>query len=239
MSKSVVLTLLLAGLLSACVAVPAFETLRGSGKTVTRSYDFAGFDSVVISHAFQAEVTMSDRYAVEVTVDDNLVERLRVEQQGQTVRIGFAPGWSASNATLRARITLPRLAVIEASGASRVSLARFKSGDNLKATVSGASTAQGEIATGNLTADVSGASKLTLRGSGKRLDIKATGASTADLRDFAGADAAVEAGGASRINVNVTGKLDANASGASHVRYTGRPTLGRIDESGASSISAQ
>jgi hypothetical protein len=41
------------------------------------------------------------------------------------------------------------------------------------------------------------------------------------------------------IEVNATGTLDAKASGASTVRYTGSPTLGRIDESGASTISSQ
>ncbi len=49
-------------------------------------------------------------------------------------------------------------------------------------------------------------------------------------------DADVEASGASTVTVNLSGTLDADASGASRVLYLGNPSLGRIDTSGASSI---
>jgi hypothetical protein len=240
MSKRTLFVLVIAGvLLAACLPVPAFNALRGSGNLVTRSYDFAGFDSVAISHAFQAEIVMADRFAVEVTVDDNLVEHLQVEQKGQRVMIGLAPNLSLSNATRRARITLPRLVSIEANGASHAVVSGFKTGDDLRIAASGASSVKGDATSGDLTATVTGASTLNLQGRGKRLNVNAAGASTADLRNFATTDAAIEASGASRVNVNVTGKLDARADGASHIRYTGQPTLGRMDQSGSSSISGQ
>lgn len=243
MSKlTTLLVFLAAGLvLAACVVpVPVINTLRGSGNTVTQSYDFKNFDKVVIAHAFEAEITAGEDYSIEVTVDDNLVEHLRVEQKGDTVTVALEPGLlGVTNTTQRARITLPRLVDLEASGASRVHLSGFKTSDEVRVTVSGASSAKGDMDTGNIKVDVSGASTLSLDGSGKRLTANASGASTADLSDFAVTDASVEASGASRINVDVSGKLDASASGASSVRYAGDPTLGRIDESGASTISAQ
>jgi hypothetical protein len=44
------------------------------------------------------------------------------------------------------------------------------------------------------------------------------------------------ASGASTATVNASGTLDAEASGASHVRYLGSPTLGNVEVSGASSV---
>jgi hypothetical protein len=49
----------------------------------------------------------------------------------------------------------------------------------------------------------------------------------------------VEASGASRAEVNASGRLDAEASGASTVLYSGDPTLGRTNTSGASTIRAR
>lgn len=241
MFRTILIILLIAGaLLAACtVPVPVINTLRGSGNTVTQTYDFSDFDKVVISHAFEADITAADTYQVEVTVDDNLVEHLRIEQEGDTVTIGLAPNTGVINATQKARITLPRLVGLEASGASHVDVSGFKSSDNVRVNVSGASTARGDMETGDLNTDISGASTLALEGSGKNLRVNASGASTVDLDNFAVNDASVEASGASRANVNVSGRLDANASGASSVRYTGDPTLGRIEESGASSVSAR
>jgi hypothetical protein len=92
---------------------------------------------------------------------------------------------------------------------------------------------------GDLAVDVSGGATLELSGTGNDLRATASGASTAALGGFAVSNANVEASGASRIAVNASGTLDAKASGASTVQYAGNPTLGRIDESGASAVTAQ
>ena len=83
---------------------------------------------------------------------------------------------------------------------------------------------------------MSGASTVRLNGRGGNSNIVVSGASTADLEDFALEDAQVEVSGASTAIVNVSGRLDAEATGASKVEYQGEPTLGKIDESGASRV---
>jgi hypothetical protein len=90
--------------------------------------------------------------------------------------------------------------------------------------------------TGDLSAEVSGASQLTLDGSGGDLTLDVSGASRADLSQFVVGDANVQASGASQVTVNVEGRLDADASGASRILYRGNPTLGRIESSGASRV---
>lgn len=233
------LLIVAAVLLAGCSGLPYLTTIAGSGQLVTQKFDFTGFDSLQISSAFQVEVVASDRYTVEVTVDDNLVDSLQVEQRGKTVAIGLEPTTGIRNPTLRARVTMPSLVDLRASGSARVELTGFKSSENVTINVSGASTVQGDLELGDLDAEVAGASKLVLTGSGDSLRADASGASTADLSDFAVGDANVEASGASHINVNASGTLDAKASGASGIRYTGDPTLGRIDESGAGTVSGQ
>ena len=217
--------------------LPSFTALVGSGNPVTQTFNFTDFDSLEIGSAFQAEITASDSYFVEVTVDDNLVPHLRVEQKGKTVKIGLDPNTAATNSDMRVRITMPALTRLDASGATRANVTGFKSGDNMRMNISGASAVRGDMETGDLTADVSGASTLGITGSGDALRATVSGASTADLSGFSVTDADVDASGASRINVNASGTLNAKASGASGVRYTGNPKLGRIDESGAGTVS--
>ena len=135
--------------------------------------------------------------------------------------------------------TLPTLAGLDASGASRAGVTGFRSDRNVQINASGASEIRGDMETGDLAADVSGGSTLQLTGRGSAVRATASGASTIDLREFATGDADVEASGASRIDVNTSGTLNAKASGASTVHYTGNPTLGRVDESGASTVSGR
>ena len=55
--------------------------------------------------------------------------------------------------------------------------------------------------------------------------------------DFPVNDADVEFSGASSGTINLSGRLDADISGASRLYYIGEPTMGNINTSGASSLS--
>jgi hypothetical protein len=236
-----IIFILLAALLvlAACRAGLPITPIRGSGEPVTQTYDFSNFDELELSEAFAAEITASDSYAVAVTVDDNLVDRLLVEQQGSKVKIGLKPLTVVTNAHLAATISLPTLAGLTVSGASTADLSGFQSGDDVQIQASGASQVRGEMDTGALSVTLSGDSLLELAGSGDSLRATASGSSSVNLDEFAVDDADVRASGASEVDVNVTGTLNVTASGASTVHYSGNPTLGAIEKSGASTVSGQ
>ena len=238
-TRLLVLVLAAIIVLGGCLARLPSGSIVGSGRTTTQTYDFSRFDSVEISDTFQADITAGDGYAVEVTVDDNLVDYLQVEQHGDTVKIGLKPFTAVGNAHLRTRITLPTLGGLDVSGASRAGVKGFRTDKNVRIKASGASQIRGDMETGNLAADVSGGSTLQLNGRGSDVRATASGASTIDLREFAAGDGDVDASGASRIELNTSGTLNASASGASTVHYTGNPALGRVDESGASTVSGR
>lgn len=231
--------------LSAC-SLPEFvfsgagQTVTGSGKLVTLEQPNQGFSRVEFSHAFQADVTQGESYSIVITVDDNLERYLQVSQTGDTLKIGFQPGLlSLRNATMRARLTMPELTGIVGSGATQIRIDGFESSKDLRVEVSGASTLRGNIDAGNLRAEVSGASRLELTGQGQDGRINVSGASQANLANFRMQNVDAQASGASRAEVYASGRLDAEASGASTVLYSGDPTLGRTNTSGASTIRAR
>ena len=229
--------LLLAVLMTlGCVLAGCGSGVVGSGTTVTREFDFTDFDTVSIEHAFIGSVTRGDEYRVVVTLDDNLEEFLEVTQDGRHVTIGLVDSTLVRRATLEFEIILPALSAINASGASEVTLSGFNSTEAFAADASGASRISGDTTAGDTALEASGASTVALEGAGGAVRAHASGASTIDMAVFATTSADVEASGASTIIVNTSGTLDANASGASNVRYLGSPTLGDIEEDGASNV---
>jgi hypothetical protein len=70
---------------------------------------------------------------------------------------------------------------------------------------------------------VSGASDVYITGNGGRGDWTVSGSSDLRAVDFTANELSVKAGGASSAHVRATGSLTAEASGASSVRYAGRP----------------
>ena len=214
-------------------------SVTGSGVVVTKGLDLSGFDQVEVSGAFVADVTRGDTYSVVVRVDENQEEHLRVQAAGRTLEVGLAPSLSIlGTATREVEITMPELARLELSGATQGTISGFESTADLSVEVSGASKLGGDIQAGDARFEVSGASTVDLSGSDGALVLDVSGASTADLSDFAVDDANVEASGAGSATVNATGRLDAEASGASLIQCLGTPTLGRVESSGASTVEA-
>jgi len=234
---------LVSSLLGGCSLVPDVSEVlsqvgvTGSGNVITKEFDLSRFDQVEVTGAFLAYITQGDSFGVVVRVDEKLEEHLRVQVTGSTLEVGWTPNLSIlGTATREVEITMPDLAGLELSGATRGTVSGFDSTADLSVEVSGASKLDGDIQAGDCSFEVSGASTVDLSGSGEGLVLDASGASTADLSDFAVNDADVEASGASTAKVNATGRLDAEASGASRVLYLGDPTLGRIESTGASTI---
>jgi Putative auto-transporter adhesin, head GIN domain len=229
--------LLLAG---CCISLPqtVSQTIVGSGKQVTVEKDLSGFSRVTASSAFRVDISQADGYSVAITVDEKVVPYLDVAVQGDTLRIALRSGLSLSGAMapMDAKVTMPKLTGLDLSGATQTKITGFKSGENLDANASGASQLTGDIEAGSVRFGISGASRMTLQGKGQSMNLEASGASQANLEEFQVGNANVQVSGASRATVNATGRLDADVSGASTLRYAGNPTMGSIKSSGASTI---
>ena len=229
----------------------------GSGKPATKTFDYAGFTKVVVNGGFDVTVTQGAAYAVSVTADDNLVkDKLKIELDGDTLRIGLAPLWQFRNVTLKATVTMPRLSGLKASGASTAAASGFASGDPLALAVSGASTVQltgvragavtgavsgagrleGRLDAQELSGAVSGAGEVRLTGAAQTLKLDGSGGSTIDLSGLAVRDAELTLSGGAGGKVLVTGTLSVSASGGAQLEYAGSPQLGAVHVSGGAEV---
>lgn len=228
------ITLLAAIFLMGCAQV----SITGSGNVITQEEAITGFDKVDISQSFNVDITQGDNFSVVIRVDDNLVEYLNVVKQGSTLKIGLDPSnsYTIINATMEAEISMPELVGLDLSGSSVANLSGFGSSKSLVVDLSGNSALLGDIQAGDSRFDVSGNSSVTISGSGGDLTVDASGSSDVDLADFPGSDGTVDASGSSTVTVNLSGRLDADASGSSDIYYLGNPELGSIETSGSSNI---
>jgi hypothetical protein len=234
------------------------DIIVGSGKTVSQDFSFSDFTQVSAGWTFNVEVSQSAAYNVSVTVDDNLQSYLEVTQDGDTLKIDLKSGNIYNKTHLKAVVTMPRLTELTLSGASKGSVSGFNSTDDfvlnvsgasqatftnmtvnkLSMDITGASRASGSVnGTGNASLKASGKSNITLSGKAVDADVESSGVSTVDLTEFLVRDASVNVSGASNATISAAGTLSGDVSGASHLYYTGTPTLGDIHTSGASSIS--
>ena len=207
------------------------------GNQRTESLDFSGFSSVEVGSAFQVSITQSAPYSVKISASERVFDRIEVTQEGQTLKIDVKPGVFFGVFNNKAEITMPSLDNLELSGASRGTADGFSSFNQFTAQVSGASSLDlNNFNAGDIEFEVTGASRLTGQGTASNLTSAVSGASTLDLTNFTVNDANVDLSGASHATINLTGRLDVQASGASNLEYIGEPTLGTINTSGGSNV---
>ena len=209
---NLVLYVAIAAIVSGC-AEPfgSGDTVRGSQHIITIDETRDNFAAIDIGAAFVAQVTRADAYSVAITVDDNVADYVRVSRDGGALRIRLADGHYYRDVTLEAS---------------------FRSDEDFAVELSGASSVEGDVSTGDIACELSGASNLTLEGAGASLDLRASGASSADLERFAAIDADVDLSGASSAEISASGTINATLSGASQLEYRGGAKLADVSVSG-------
>lgn len=222
------------------------------------------FTKVQVGSAISLYLSQGKEEAVAVSAgDEKYTARIRTEVRGGVLKIFVENGawnnWNWGNRQLKAYVTIVNIEGLDISGASTVKVADGLKVNNFDLELSGASTLKVEgginsdggkmdievngasnMTTALRAADIkfnlSGASQANVEGTTGGLNIEATGAS-----DFKGyglqiENCRVEASGASSVNITVSKKLDAQASGASSIGYKGDAVITNLDVSGASNV---
>ena len=188
---------------------------KGSGNMKTEQRDVSGFKAIDVGGAFEVEITAQKDFSLEVEADDNLLQYIKTEVDGETLEIKVEKSVKPSN-PLKIRITAPDVKSLELSGASKVNLVN--------------------LSNDALSLDSSGASKITLQGTTGNFDVEMSGASKLDAENLKAENVSIDSSGASHATVFVTGDLKADLSGATNVTYTGSPKSVDKKTSGASSV---
>ena len=208
----------------------------GSGHIITEEKDFSDFTVVDVENIFKIEIVQSDSFSIAITGDDNILDRIKVSKDEETLKIRLERR-RFHHVTLKAAIAMPDLSGLNLEGLSNVIVTGFKSSQDLKLDLSGASSLSGDIEAGNVVIEASGASRVTLEGSASTLTLDASGASRIDLANFPVKDASIELSRLSHATVNASERLDpVNLSGDSRLGYLGDPAFGELDTSGDSAI---
>jgi serine/threonine-protein kinase len=180
------------------------ETLiEGSGRQITKAVVAKDFSAIQIDRMLITDVTRADAFAVSLTADDNILERIEVVRDGSTLRISLANGNYRLRNRPRATITLPHLEAFSLGGASKATLKGFKSDKAFQLKVSGASEVDGAIDVGSADFQISGASSATMTGSARAGHLFASGASRLKLAGFLLNQCQLELDGASNVSLQV------------------------------------
>ena len=234
---------------------------EGSGNLVTQRLAHSGFSGIEVGGSWQVTVRPGP-YDVQVTVDDNVLDDLRVEVRGDALHFGLRPQLRLRRVTLRAQVTMPALDVVGVSGSGDVTFSDFES-PSLGLSVTGSGDVNGSgISVGVLAAGVSGSGDITLEGCATEsaavsitgsgdimlngtadeqpagsLTLQISGSGSADLGGcaFASANVGITGSGSGTLTLG-GGDLTGSISGSGEVRYRGSPALVDVRTTGSGRV---
>lgn len=187
----------------------------------TQSFSYTAFDEVNASAGVDVDIKVGGGYSIRAEGDADALERLRVEQRGETLRIGrkndrsfftFGRKWNVT-----VYVTMPELTAVDVSSGADLRASGIDSGDFSASVSSGAdATLSGRC--GRLNAD--GSSGASLRAA----DLKCTSA-TADVSS--GAD----------LDIYASESVVADASSGGDITVYGGPSNTNIDKSSGGGVS--
>ncbi len=183
--------------------------LRGSGTTVTKTYDYQNFDKVLFDDLDgKLEIEVGKNYSVSVTIDDNLLGLLSVAQHSGKKTLTVSLKGNRNNkmyiedTKIKVKITMPFLMEISNNGNSGLTVTNinskyFKSNNP----VNGSTTLSGIV---------------------DNLEVFCSGNGVLNAKQLVARNGKIKATGNGNAYVNVTEKITAQTSGNCTVVNTGK-----------------
>jgi hypothetical protein len=185
------------------------------GETVTETYSVGDFEQVSIDGAFDVVVEFGPESVVEVDIDEQLVDRLDVDVDGDTLRIDLTNGLSLNKGDIDVRITTPQLVALTTGGATSVDVV--------------------DLETDSFELRTSGAADVEMTGTVDTIDVTADGAASIDLGGLTATTASIDLSGATDLDISGAETVSGDARGAATIDV-GDDADHQITTSGAASI---
>ena len=200
------------------------------------------FNAIKVSGGIDIYLSQSDNEVVAVSAsEEKFIKKIKATVENGVLKIymedeGFLH-ITTKDRKLKAYVSFKDVNKIDASGACDIHVSGTIAVNTLHLICSGASGFKGNIKVSDLGIDLSGASDMKISGTAHTVNIESSGASDVKGIDLSTDMCTVKASGASDIEITVNKELNAHASGASSIKYSGEGGIKDMHSSGSSSIS--
>ncbi len=211
------------------------ETIAGNGNVITQERKVSDFSGLKVSNAIDVIITQSDKAAITVKADENLMDWIKTEVVNNELKI-YTDKNIRSVKEKKVYVSFRKLNEIDISSASEVSGENTLVTDNLDIEVSSAGGLSLAVEADKVNIDISSAGHARL--SGKTNNLKAELNQGSDLNAFEleAKIGDISASSAADARVFITEEASFKCSSAGHIEYQGEPRLKNISTSSAGSV---
>jgi len=218
--RLIALPLAAAFALGACSVGFGGEDDRGgiapSGIGTQRSYAADGFTRITLAGADDVNVQVGPAFSVRAEGAENVLDRLRIKVDGDTLEIGRKRNMPGSGKA-RILVTLPRLAATSLAGSGSMTVDRVE-GRKLETEIAGSGRLRFvRLAVAALDVDIAGSGTLVAAGTAAKLDLDIAGSGDIDAQGLTAREADVSIAGSGNVRATVNGDAEVQIMGSGDV----------------------
>lgn len=199
------------------------EAAEAQGRGPTRDYDVSGFSAVSLRGSDDVEVRVGPAFSVRAQGPEELLERLEIVRDGDTLRVGRKSGsfsWRGGQG-VTVYVTMPSIAAASVAGSGDM-VVNGVSGGRFKASLAGS----GDLSVPGMRVEdaelsLAGSGDLTGAGVARRLAVNLAGSGDVDARALTASEAVVSLAGSGDVRATVNGPVNVSLVGSGDVELGG------------------
>ncbi len=193
----------------------------------TRKFNYNDFDAIDIGNGIHLIVTQSQNYSIEVKGDSKDLDLLKVLKKSSVLKI-FIDRWNYKlKSEINVYVKMPSLNGLDLHGGAYGDILMDVKDKPFSGDLSGNSALQGKLEGDNIILDLSGGSRLMLKGKAKKLKIIGSEGSIFEMKSFTAEEASAALYTKTTANITVNKLLNTKQSGSSKLTYYGKAQLGK------------
>lgn len=192
------------------------EGIAPEGSGASRSYAARDFTRVSLAGPDDVDVRVGP-YSVRAEGDPALLDRLVIQRDGNSLRVGRRNGMSWTRGSVRVIVSMPRIEEATIAGSGNFRVARAE-GPRFRGAISGSGNlAVAEVRAGEVEFGISGSGDVIAAGQAQALTIRIAGSGNVQARGLTAARATVSVSGSGDVNATVRGPADVRLAGSGDI----------------------
>jgi hypothetical protein len=221
--------------LSSVVLFSCNPSLRGSGKIISQVRNVGNFKSLSAATSVNVDVTVGSTYEVTVEADDNVIEFVKTEVVGGTLKVRYADNTNLRNATVTVHVIVPTLEKLMASSSASITVdGILSSTQKIDFDVSSSADINATVDAPQIEADANSSGDITLKGKTQNLKVKVSSSGEINAEDLLSENTTAEASSSGTAHVHASVKLDGKANSSGTIKYKGGAAVTKSESSSGS-----
>ncbi len=206
------------------------KKVTGNGVMTTQKLTIDGFRGIEVAGPYDVFVSQGQNYEVRVEGDENLLEYLELEVDGDVLEIGSRRGYNLkSKVGIKVYVTTPLIEHLAVAGSGNIrSQTKVTSASALDLSIAGSGDMLlGEVDAPKIDAEIAGSGSVTVKGTTRALHAEIAGSGSIHALDLLSESVDVEIAGSGNAEVFASKQLDASIAGSGDVKYRGNPSVSK------------